>query len=138
MTNKLAGKTFAIKDNVSVAGAPLPLGTAPELFRNGKHSISTIDATVVRRILEAGGTIVGTGVCENLSLFPVSVSAESGAVHNAWARDYLTGGSSSGCGVLISAKDVRDWKGKGEKLPFPTDALAEEGVDMAIGRCQGS
>lgn len=90
----------------------------------------------MRRILEAGGTIVGTAVCENLSLFPVSASAESGAVHNAWARGYLTGGSSSGCGALISAKDVREWKEKGHELPFPTDALAEDGVDMAIGKFQ--
>ncbi|GAB7355773.1 hypothetical protein MBLNU459_g6457t2 [Dothideomycetes sp. NU459] len=137
LSNKLAGKTFAIKDNVSVAGAPLLLGTAPELFRGGAHAVSTIDATVVRRILEAGGTIIGTGVCENLSLFPVSASAETGAVHNAWARGYLTGGSSSGCGTLISARDVNQWKSSGKELPFPTDALAEAGVDMAIGGDQG-
>ena len=42
-----------MKDNVSVAGAPLRLGTAPELFKGGKHAISEIDAIVVKRILEA-------------------------------------------------------------------------------------
>lgn len=137
-SNKLAGKTFAIKDNVSVAGAPLILGTSAELFRGGKHPISTIDATVVKRILEAGGTISGTAVCENLSLFPVSVSAETGPVHNAWAKDYITGGSSSGCGSLISAKDVQEWRKQGKQLPFGTDAVGdEEGVDMAIGGDQG-
>ncbi|KAF1356363.1 amidase [Delphinella strobiligena] len=137
-SNKLAGKTFAIKDNVSVAGAPLVLGTSPELFRGGKHPISTIDATVVKRILEAGGTIIGTAVCENLSLFPVSVSAETGPVHNAWAKGYITGGSSSGCGSLISAKDVQEWKEQGKQLPFDTDAVGDErGVDMAIGGDQG-
>jgi amidase len=96
-----------MKDNVSVAGAPLRLGTAPELFKGGKHAISEIDATVVKRILEASGTITGTAVCENFSLFPTSVSADSGAVHNAWAKGYMTGGSSSGCASLISAQDVR-------------------------------
>lgn len=137
-SNKLSGKTLVIKDNVSVAGAPLVLGTSPDLFRGGKHPVSTIDATVVKRILQAGGTIVGTGVCENLSLFPVSVSAETGPVHNAWARGYITGGSSSGCGALISVKDVREWKEKGRPLPFEPDTIGEEeGVDMAIGGDQG-
>lgn len=137
-THQLLGKTLAIKDNVSVAGAPLVLGTSPELFTGGKHPISTIDATVVKRILEAGGTITGTAVCENLSLFPVSVSAETGPVHNAFAKGYVTGGSSSGCGALVSAKDVQDWKRQGKPLPFVHDAVGdEEGVDMAIGGDQG-
>lgn len=122
---------------MSVAGAPLRLGTAPELFKDGKHPISTIDATVVKRILEASGTIVGTAVCENFSLFPTSVTAETGPVHNAWASGYLTGGSSSGCGSLVSANDVRDWAERGNALPFETSALDEEGVDMAIGGDQG-
>ncbi|KAI5199527.1 amidase signature enzyme [Aureobasidium subglaciale] len=132
----LSGKTLAMKDNVSVAGAPLRLGTAPELFKGGKYAISEIDATVVKRILEASGTISGTAVCENFSLFPTSVSADSGPVHNAWATGYMTGGSSSGCASVISAKDVRE---RSEKigLTFKTNALEEEGVDMAIGGDQG-
>ncbi|KAH0370803.1 amidase signature enzyme, partial [Aureobasidium melanogenum] len=132
----LAGKTLAMKDNVSVAGAPLRLGTAPELFKGGKHAISEIDATVVKRILEASGSIAGTAVCENFSLFPTSVSADSGPVHNAWAQGYMTGGSSSGCASLVSARDVKDWNEK-HGLTFKTNALEEGGVDMAIGGDQG-
>ncbi|THW47197.1 amidase signature enzyme [Aureobasidium pullulans] len=132
----LAGKTLAMKDNISVAGAPLRLGTAPELFKGGKHAISEIDAIVVKRILEASGTITGTAVCENFSLFPTSVSSETGPVHNAWAAGYMTGGSSSGCASLVSAKDVKEWSEK-KGLSFETSALSEEGVDMAIGGDQG-
>lgn len=58
-------------------------------------------------------------------------------MHNAWAHGYLTGGSSSGCGAVVSAKDVKEWKEKGKSLPFKTNALDEEGVDLAIGGDQG-
>lgn len=137
-SDKLAGKTVAIKANVSVAGAPLDVGTSPALFKGGKHAISTIDATVVRRVLEAGGTILGTGTCENLSVFALSLTAHTGPVHNAWAPDYVTGGSTSGCTVLISAKDVQQWKAQGSPLPFEIQGKCEEGgVDLAIGGDQG-
>src|SRR5262249_2983132 len=57
----LKGKTFAIKDNVAVAGIPMMNGTALlEGF------IPDVDATVVTRILAAGGHIVGKSVCESL------------------------------------------------------------------------
>lgn len=136
-SSKLTGKTIVVKDNVSVAGAPLGLGTSAELFEGGKHAVSTIDAPVVKRILEAGGTIVGTAVCENFSMFALSITAETGPVHNAWAKGYATGGSTSGGAVLISAKDVNEWKKQGRRLPFPADEDIGEGVDMAVGGDQG-
>lgn len=92
----LVGRTIAFKDNVSIAGLPLGLGASPRLFKDGKHPISTIDAMVVRRTLEAGGTVTGTANCENLSMFALSYTSDSGVVHNAWLPGYATGGSSSG------------------------------------------
>lgn len=64
------------------------------------------DATVVTRILEAGGTIVGKAVCENFSLSGVSETAATGPVDNPWAKGYNAGGSSSGCGSLIGCGEV--------------------------------
>ncbi|KAF2485295.1 amidase [Neohortaea acidophila] len=130
----LAGKTVAVKDNMCVGGLPISLGASAELFSSGQHPISPIDATVVRRVLEAGGTIKGTGVCENLSLFPVSYSSHAGAVHNAWLPGYATGGSSSGCGALISISDVEDARKAGhDSRQYPLG----EGVDIALGGDQG-
>lgn len=73
------------------------------------------DATVVTRMLEAGCTISGRAVCENMCHSATSHSAGSGVVHNPYAKGYSSGGSSSGCGALVGAG----------------------AVDMAIGADQG-
>ncbi len=55
---KLKGKTVAVKDNVMVAGVPM---------MNGASTLEgytpEVDATVVTRILDAGGTILGKSHC---------------------------------------------------------------------------
>ncbi|KAK3641109.1 hypothetical protein LTR56_011555 [Elasticomyces elasticus] len=130
----LAGRTIAVKDNVSVAGLPLGLGCSPGLLKDGKHPISPIDAIVVQRILAAGGTIKGTATCENLSMFAVSYTSHSGVVHNAWQPGYATGGSSSGCAALVSIGDVEEARQSGKDT---RDYPLGEGVDLAVGGDQG-
>ena len=127
----LAERTIAFKDNVSVGGLPLGLGASSTLLREGKHRISPIDATVVKRVLEAGGIVKGTATCENFSMFALSYTSDSGVVHNAWLPGYATGGSSSGCGALVSIDDVKQSTKNGEENNLG------EGVDMAIGGDQG-
>ncbi|WP_145002596.1 amidase [Pseudomonas oryzihabitans] len=106
----LAGKTVVIKDNVSVAGVPLANGS---LSLDGY--IPAEDATVVKRLLAAGATVVGKSVCEDLCFSGASFTAASGPVKNPWDLTRNAGGSSSGSAVLV--------------------ALGE--VDMAIGGDQG-
>ncbi|KAK4503499.1 hypothetical protein PRZ48_004414 [Zasmidium cellare] len=130
----LAGRTVAFKDNVSVAGLPLGLGASAKHFKDGKHPISTIDATVVKRVLESGGTVKGTATCENFSAFALSFTSDSGIVHNAHLPGYTTGGSSSGCGALVSVGDVEDARKQSRDT---RDYPLGEGVDMAIGGDQG-
>jgi amidase len=57
----LSGKAVAIKDNICVAGVPMMNGSA---LLEGY--VPEIDATVVTRILDAGGTIAGKAACEDL------------------------------------------------------------------------
>jgi amidase len=109
-TGPLAGKTFAIKDNVCVAGIPMMNGT--QLLEG---FVPDIDATVVTRILDAGGTIAGKAVCESLCFSGGSHTADSGHVRNPHDHSRTTGGSSSGSGALV----------------------ASGAVDMAIGGDQG-
>ncbi|KII88505.1 hypothetical protein PLICRDRAFT_41658 [Plicaturopsis crispa FD-325 SS-3] len=97
----LAGKTVAIKDNVAVKGVPCLLGT--DVITDW---IPNTDATVVTRVLEAGGLIKGKAVCENFSLFGASFSAATGPVENPIAHGYSAGGSSSGTAVLIAAGEI--------------------------------
>ncbi|OKL55533.1 hypothetical protein UA08_09192 [Talaromyces atroroseus] len=99
----LTGRRIALKDTIAVAGIPQTLGTSPRFISStGQYPRSKIDAPVVSRLLLAGATIVGTTTCENYSLSPMSYSAESGPVHNPWARNFNSGGSSSGAAALVA------------------------------------
>ena len=58
----LAGKTVSYKDHIAVAGIPMSFGSfALEGF------IPDFDATVVTRVLQEGGTIIGKNVMNGLS-----------------------------------------------------------------------
>jgi len=94
---KLQGKTFALKDNVALKGVPMLLGT-----NFIKDYVPDCDATVATRILEAGGTILGKAVCENMCHSATSHSSGTGVVENPFAKGYSSGGSSSGSGVLVA------------------------------------
>jgi len=55
----LAGRRVAIKDNVCVAGVPMMAGASTL-----EGYVPDVDATIVTRILDAGGTILGKAHCE--------------------------------------------------------------------------
>lgn len=97
----LAGKTLAIKDNVCVAGIPMMNGTAVL-----EGYVPNIDATVVTRILDAGGTILGKSVCESLCFSGASHTSDTGPVRNPHDPQRTTGGSSSGSGALVASRQV--------------------------------
>ena len=101
---------MALKDNVCLAGVPMMIGAG---FLDG--SVPDIDATIVTRILDAGGEIAGKAVCEYYCVSGGSHTSSTGPVHNPYKMGYSAGGSSSGSAVLV--------------------ALGE--VDMAIGGDQG-
>lgn len=94
----LRDRTVCLKDNICVAGVPCLLGT--DTFRDW---IPHTDATIVSRIIDAGGIITGKAVCENLSRGAVSATAATGPVHNPYARGYSVGGSSSGTAAIVAS-----------------------------------
>ena len=107
---KLKGKTIVLKDNIMLAGVPMMNGAATL-----EGYVPDIDATVVTRMLDAGGTIVGKAHCEYFCLSGGSHTNATGPVHNPHKMGYSAGGSSSGSAVLV--------------------ALGE--ADMALGGDQG-
>lgn len=121
-----------------MAGLPITLGTFPEFVSaEGKFPISEVDATVVSRVLEAGGIVAGTATCENYSACALSYSPASGPVENPWARGYATGGSSSGCAALL-ASTMRKRLTKSEEGTSGTASSEwDSGIDLAIGGDQG-
>ena len=64
--------------------------------------IPDIDATVVSRILDAGGHIIGKSVCENLCCDGGSFTSVTGPVLNPYNTKRMTNGSSSGSAALVS------------------------------------
>jgi amidase len=97
----LAGRTVAIKDNTAVAGVPM---------MNGSHTLEGFvpsrDATVVSRLLQAGATIAGKVVCEDLCFSGGSHTSVTGPVRNPWDRSRTTGGSSSGSAAVVASGEV--------------------------------
>lgn len=86
---------------MAVKDVPMLLGTN---FIKGY--VPDCDATVVTRILEAGGAILGKAVCENMCHSATSHSSGTGVVENPFAKGYSSGGSSSGSGVLVALGEV--------------------------------
>src|SRR5260370_37006313 len=68
--------------------------------------VPEVDATVVERILDAGGEIAGKAVCEYFCVSGGSHTSASGPVHNPRKRGFSAGGSSSGCAALVAASGV--------------------------------
>ncbi len=98
---KLSGKTIAIKDNVMIAGVPMMNGASTlEGF------VPDVDATIVTRILDAGGTILGKATCEYFCLSGGSHTSSPAPVENPRKPGYSAGGSSSGSGALLAAGEV--------------------------------
>ena len=101
-TGKLKGKTVVLKDNVMLAGVPM---------MNGASTLEgytpEVDATIVTRILDAGGTIVGKAHCEYFCLSGGSHTNATGPVHNPHKMGYSAGGSSSGSAVLVALRRGR-------------------------------
>src|SRR5215467_5204571 len=97
----LAGRRVAVKDNIAVAGLPMMNGS-----RAVEGFVPRRDATVVTRLLDAGATIAGKAVCEDLCFSGGSHTSRSGPVRNPWDTSRTTGGSSSGSAALVAAGDA--------------------------------
>jgi amidase len=100
-SGKLAGMRVALKDNVCLAGVPMMIGAS---ILEGY--VPEIDATIVTRILDAGGEIAGKAVCEFYCVSGGSHTSSTGPVHNPRKPGYTTGGSSSGSAALVAAGEV--------------------------------
>ena len=90
----LAGKTVSFKDHVSVAGIP-QVFTSQVL----EGFIPDVDATIVTRVLSAGGKVVGKHMMNGFM-------GDYGKPLNPHNPERITGGSSSGSGAALAAGEV--------------------------------
>src|SRR5258708_12184880 len=100
-SGKVEGKRIALKDNVCLAGVPMMNGAGT---REGY--VPDVEATIVTRMLDAGGTILGKVHCEYFCFSGGSHTSSAGPVHNPRKMGYSAGGSSSGSAAVVAAGDV--------------------------------
>jgi amidase len=97
----LAGRRVVLKDNICLAGVPMMNGASTlEGF------VPDLDATVVTRILDAGGEIVGKAHCEYLSFSGGVTTNPTGPTKNPHKPTHMSGGSSSGCAAIVGSGEV--------------------------------
>lgn len=97
----LDGYDVGIKDNVSVAGVEMTCGS-----KSLWGHVPINDATVVKRLLNAGATITGKLNMENMAYSGSGELSATGPVLNPHNPEYLTGGSSSGSAAAVAAGEV--------------------------------
>jgi amidase len=97
----LAGERVAVKDNICVAGVPMMNGS-----RVLEGYVPEVHATVVTRILDAGGVIAGKAACEDLCFSAGSHTCATGPIRNPHNPKHSTGGSSGGSAALVAAGEV--------------------------------
>lgn len=99
----LHGLTFAAKDVFDLAGHPTSAGN-PEWMAT--HPIPTASSPLVNQLLEAGATLAGKTLTDELAYSLHGDNIHYGTPINRAAPDRVTGGSSSGSAAAVAARMV--------------------------------
>ena len=126
----LAGLSVAVKDNIAVADIPMTCGSP--LFED---HVPTEDATVVDRILGAGGRIVGKANMDEFALGGDPSTMRFRLARNPNAPDHQPGGSSAGSGVAVAdgLADVALGSDTGGSVRFPASFCGVVGLKPSRG-----
>jgi amidase len=129
----LAGLTFAAKDLFDVAGHPTGGGN-PDWAR--QRPVPTRHAWAVQRLLEAGATLIGKTVTDEVSLGILGENPFDGTPLNPRAPDRVPGGSSSGSASAVAQGlcDVALGTDTGGSVRVPASFCGLYGIRPTHGR----
>jgi len=96
----LHGLSFAVKDNIDVAGLATTAGCPAFAYQPARH------ATAVRRLLDAGARLDGKTNLDQFACGLNGTRSPFGAVPNAFDPAYVCGGSSSGSAYVVATGQV--------------------------------
>lgn len=95
--SKIAGIPYALKDNFSTKGI---LTTASSNILS--NYVPVYDATVYKKLKEAGALLVGKTVLDELAMGGTGTTGHTGIVFNPWNPERLIGGSSAGSAAAVA------------------------------------
>ena len=91
------GIPYVLKDNISTKGI---LTTASSNIL--KNYVPVYDATIYKKLKEAGAVLVGKTVLDELAMGGTGTTGHTGIVKNPWNRDRQIGGSSAGSAAAVA------------------------------------
>jgi allophanate hydrolase len=123
MGRPLWGVPFAVKDNIDVAGMPTTAGCPGFAF------VPEADAPAVRRLLDAGGLLLGKTNLDQFATGLVGTRSPYGIPRNVFDAALVPGGSSSGSACAVAAGIVA--------FALGTDTAGSGRVPAAFGNIVG-
>ena len=93
----LNGICYALKDNFSTSGI---LTTASSNIL--KDYVPVYDATVYRKLKNAGAVLIGKTVLDELAMGGTGTTGHTGVVRNPWDKERMIGGSSAGSASSVA------------------------------------
>ncbi len=96
----LYGLTFAVKDNIDVAGMPTTAACPKFAYTPERNAV------VVDELLAAGAILVGKTNMDQFATGLVGTRSPYGACSSIYNADYISGGSSSGSAIAVGLGQV--------------------------------
>ncbi|HEX3881183.1 MAG TPA: amidase [Stellaceae bacterium] len=129
----LSGLTFAAKDLFDVAGHPTGGGN-PDWART--HPVPTRHAWAVETLLDAGASLIGKTVTDEVSLGILGENPFDGTPTNPRAPGHVPGGSSSGSAAAVAAGlcDAALGTDTGGSVRVPSSFCGVYGIRPTHGR----
>lgn len=127
---KLYGKIIALKSNINAIGMIANCGS-----KTLENYESSYDATVVKKIKEEDGLIIGMANCDEFACGWSGETSAFGATNNPKALGYVAGGSSSGSCASVSAGfcDAALGSDTGGSIRVPASHCGVVGVKPSYG-----
>jgi aspartyl-tRNA(Asn)/glutamyl-tRNA(Gln) amidotransferase subunit A len=127
----LHGVPLAHKDMYYDAGQVVTCGS-----RIRRDFVATSTSTALRRLKDAGTIRLGSLQMAEFAYGPTGHNSHYGPVHNPFAPDHITGGSSSGSGAAVAARLTFAALGSdtGGSIRMPAHFCGVTGLKTTVGR----
>jgi len=130
-TGPLHGVPLAHKDMYYQAGKLVTCGS-----KIRRDFVAATTSTALQRLKDAGTIRLGSLQMAEFAYGPTGHNAHYGAVHNPFALDHITGGSSSGSGAAVAARLTFAALGSdtGGSIRMPAHFCGVTGLKTTVGR----